>query len=104
MARAAVADPPPLYASPSLCEVQRAGYPLELSPLARFAYMCEYTGYYVGGGGKSNANVRAIDQGTWGWDYIGHCRRPLVRLDFRHPAPYQGGEGQYEPDGPKCRN
>jgi len=92
-----------LYAPPTIDDERRAGYPHELSRLARFENRCTYTGYYVGGGEKSNSNCRSIDDGTWGWDYFGRCYHRLVRLDFGHPSRYQGGEGQYQPDGPKCR-
>ncbi len=102
-AAAATLSEPILYAPASPCDIERAGYPQCVSPLAKCAKRCAYTGYYVGGGAPSNANFRCHEQGTWGWDYIGDRWNPLVRLGFTHPPRYQGGTGQYEPDGPKCK-
>jgi hypothetical protein len=92
-----------LYAPASCCEMQRAGFPLEQSCLAKSTNPRAYTGYYVGGSQKSNCNCRCRNEGTWGWDYVGKCKwmTPLVRLNFAHPPRFQGGPGSYAPDGPR---
>lgn len=95
-----------LYAPAGYCEMKRAGFPAEQSYLAKSEDPCAYTGYYVGGSQSSNCNRgRCCNEGTWGWDYVGKCFciSPRVRLNFHHPPHYQGGPGNYEPDGPRAR-
>ena len=38
---------------------------------------------------------------TWGWDFRGGLIPRVVKLAWTYPSRYQGGEGQYKPDGPK---
>jgi hypothetical protein len=102
MARAAEHRTETLY-SPACCEeVERAGCPRDVSRWARVQNPCFYTGYYLGGSAASDENVRQFwNQGTWGWDYSGKYIARLVRLDFRCSPQYQGGAGNYRPDGPR---
>ncbi|HEY4233459.1 MAG TPA: hypothetical protein VGM76_08525 [Lacipirellulaceae bacterium] len=101
-----------LYAPASSCEVMRSG---DLACPSRGAIPpdnCHFSGYYVGGGAgpcpclscplRSRSCERCRDQGTWGWDYVGGggCVSPFVRLGWWCPPHYQGGPGNYAPDGP----
>jgi hypothetical protein len=92
--------------APACChELARAGHPHHVAPWAIPSNTCAYSGYYVGGGAHSYSGPgRCADQGTWGWDFVGRCVVPLVRLGWSHPPREQGGTGSYEPDGPKVRN
>ena len=100
--RAAEPSTKSLYAPAGCEELQRAGCPNEQSGWARVENPCRYTGYYVGGSVSSHQNMRqCCNQGTWGWDYSGRYIMRLVRLDFCCPSPYQGGPGNYKPDGPR---
>ena len=86
-------------------EIKRAGDPHQIAPWAIPSNTCAYSGYYVGGGAHSYSGAgRCADQGTWGWDFVGRCVTPVVRLGWWHPPREQGGTGSYEPDGPKVRN
>lgn len=59
-----------------------------------------YTGYYVGGGAPTwKGCPRPARQGTWGWDYSGSILQRRVQLGWWNK--WQGGAGQYEPDGPR---
>ena len=94
-----------LYAPPSCDEWKRAGCPQHVAPWAIPSNTCAYSGYYVGGGAHSYTGPgRCEGQGTWGWDFVGRCGAPLVRLGWWHPPREQGGTGSYEPDGPHLRN
>ena len=94
-----------LYAPACCHELERAGYAHHVSPWAIPSNTSAYSGYYVGGGSHSYTGpARCADQGTWGWDFVGRCVVPLVRLGWSHPPREQGGTGSYEPDGPKVRN
>lgn len=94
----------PLYASPSKQEVKRAGKPACRFPWALPTETRNYVGYYVGGGGGKcccggECPRRPLD-GTWGRDYQGGLPR-IVQLGWTHPQRYQGGDGKYDPDGPR---
>jgi hypothetical protein len=90
---------------------EQAGYPLEVSKLARPSDTGRYYGYYVGGGcgrfglgccGRLCKGGRgpAPDEGTWGWDYGGLIVHPFIALGWG--AGYQGGYGSYNTDkGPE---
>ena len=81
----------------------RAGNPLEVSRLAKYAYGPKYKAYYVGGSQtplrytlRVDQHPRMIDEGTWGTDYAPPWSR--VYLSWTHGQVYQDGGGQYEPD------
>jgi hypothetical protein len=64
--------------------------------------MCDYVGYYVGGGApRWCGRGRCASEGTWGWDYHGRHFPRRVRLAWFCWPRRQGGEGQYQPDGPR---
>jgi hypothetical protein len=88
------------YRSDAHC---RAGWPECLLARAIPSDTGRYCGYYVGGGAVTHAEGRYLDEGTWGWDYLGLCFRKRVALDWWHGR-YQGGAGQYRTDGPKIRH
>ena len=92
-----------LYAPATTGQLKRAGHPHLLSTIAKPGDTHHHHGYYVGGGSASHAKSRArcLDEGTWGWDYIGHWLPRRVGLDWWAKPKYQGGSGSYEPDGPK---
>src|SRR5882724_6848273 len=82
---------------------ERAGYPDQLSNLARESNNHRYYGYYVGGGvaGK-HGSALGPDQGTWGWDYGGLFSWLPERIELLwNPTRYQSGEGRYKIDGPR---
>jgi hypothetical protein len=83
---------------------QRAGYPPEVSCLARPTQTPAYCGYYVGGGAPGPRGAPPTPaQGTWGRDYAGwHCLSPRVVLGWADLR--QGGTGQYHTDGPHVPN
>ena len=96
----------PLYASPSASEVERAGKSHCLFRWAVPTHTPNYVGYYVGGGGAGccpcrGAAPRCPLDGTWGRDYRG-CLPRIVALGWTRPGRYQGGDGKYDPDGPRC--
>jgi hypothetical protein len=75
----------------------RAGKPYCISRLAHPSNgPCDF-GYYVGGGAPICGDERCPLEGTWGWDYALCFSR--VRLTWYHGRHYQGGEGQYQPNG-----
>ena len=78
-----------------------AGNPRSLSCLARPSNGRYDDGYYVGGGCPCNckADLRYCNEGTWGWDYVGHCFFPIVDLGYWHGRRDQSGN--YKTDGPK---
>jgi hypothetical protein len=85
------------YRSDAHC---RAGWPECLRKRAIPSNSGRYCGYSVGGGAVCFGEGRYLDEGTWGWDYMGLCFRKRVALDWWHGR-YQGGAGQYQTDGPK---
>jgi hypothetical protein len=94
--------PANLYQPASCQENARAGWPWCFSIWARPQDPCEYTGYYIGGGAPGpRSRGRCPAEGTWGWDYEGRKFSRLVRLGWTHPPRRQGGEGSYQPDGPR---
>lgn len=101
-ARADNCPPPGLYDPASCAEVQRSGYPWQCWRWARPQVACDYVGYYVGGGSPHRVgHFHHGSEGTWGWDYHGRWFPRRIRLDwFLCPRP-QGGEGQYQADGPR---
>ena len=91
-----------LYAPASCAEVERAGYPWCQGRWAQWQNPCDYIGYYVGGGAPGpRSREHCPDEGTWGWDYQGTKLHRLVRLGWTNPPRRQGGEGSYDPDGPR---
>ncbi len=88
------------YRSDAHC---RAGWPECIRKRAIPSDTGRYGGYYVGGGAAYFGQGRYLDEGTWGWDYLGLCFRKRVALDWWHGR-YQGGMGQYQTDGPKIRH
>ena len=99
----ACAEAPSLYAPPSCQEIKRAGHPRQIARWARPQNVCAYSGYFVGGGSDSyHSLARCPDQGTWGWDFVGRCCAPTVKLGWTNPPRVQAGTGSYEPDGPHC--
>jgi hypothetical protein len=89
----------------------RAGYPNEISCLAKPANRPEYCGYSVGGGCQpgpwyGRAGLPATNQGTFGWDY---CHGPCwlnhrVMLGWCYGCRPKGGTGAYKTDGPHVPN
>lgn len=91
-----------LYAPASCSEVERAGYPWCQGRFAQWQNPCDYIGYYVGGGAPGpRSRERCPAEGTWGWDYQGIKINRLVRLEWTSLPRRQGGEGNYQPDGPR---
>lgn len=88
------------YRSDAHC---RAGWPECIRERAIPCDTGRYCGYYVGGGSVLHTEGRYLDEGTWGWDYMGLCFRKRVALDWWHGR-YQGGGGQYQTDGPKLQH
>jgi hypothetical protein len=88
------------YRSDAHC---RTGWPECLRTRALPTDTGRYCGYSVGGGAVCLGEGRYLDEGTWGWDYMGLCFRKRVSLDWWHGR-YQGGAGQYKTDGPKIRH
>jgi hypothetical protein len=81
---------------------ERAGNPHSISCLARPSNGPYDDGYYVGGGCpyEHHAEVRYCNEGTWGWDYMGHgIFSPIVDLGYWHGRRNQSGT--YQTDGPK---
>ena len=97
-------DCPPenLYQEASCEELQRSGWPWSAWRWAQPQAACDYTGYYVGGGAsRYQGRERCPAEGTWGWDYRGKWFARRVRLAWFCKPRRQGGEGQYQPDGPR---
>ncbi len=91
-----------LYQPASCEEVARSGWPWCHWKWAQVQNPCDYTGYYVGGGAPGpRSREHCRDEGTWGWDYQGQKFNRLVRLGWTNPPRRQGGEGKYQPDGPR---
>jgi len=86
----------------SVDDHQRAGYPQNISWLARLSDTGRYVGYYVGGGSvrPRRAEPPTAEEGTWGWDYQGGCFPRRVNLGWWHGRRYQGGVGAYKTEGP----
>jgi hypothetical protein len=80
---------------------ERAGNPHSISCLARPSNGPCDSGYYVGGGcaHPCKADMRCCNEGVWGWDYVGHCRLPIVDLGYWHGRRDQ--TGNYKTEGPK---
>ena len=81
---------------------ERAGNPHSISCLARPSNGPDDDGYYVGGGCPyaHHADARYCNEGTWGWDYMGHgLLSPIVNLGYWHGRRNQSGS--YQTDGPK---
>lgn len=93
------AAPAVSVAAPSECDIQRAGNPECISSHARPSNGPGDVGYYVGGGAPFHGQPRMADEGTWGWDYAGLFFFHRIDLAWWHGARYQGGPGQYQPDG-----
>lgn len=94
--------PPSLYAPASCEELQRSGYPDECFRWAKPQRPCDYIGYYVGGGAPRRVgHYRCASDGTWGWDYFGRWVPRRVRLEWFCFPRRQGGQGSYQPDGPR---
>ncbi len=71
-----------------------------VAPHARRPYNQGWCGYYVGGGASWGGETRHVDEGTWGWDYLGSPFRRRVALHWWHGRKPQGGSGAYKTDGP----
>lgn len=78
---------------------ERAGWPLCPAPWAEPSVTPSYNGYYVGGGVPYHGHSRTIDEGTWGWDYVGGHIPRRVWLGWSHGRREQGGTGSYRTDG-----
>lgn len=86
------------------CDHCRAGWPTCIRKHAIPSNTRHYCGYYVGGGAAWHGEGRFIDEGTFGWDYMGIIVRKRVALDWYHGRRYQGGDGAYETEGPKLKH
>lgn len=60
-----------------------------------------YGGYWVGGGAPCKGDDPFVEEGTFGWDYLGLVFTKRVALGWFHGRRYQGGTGAYKTDGPK---
>lgn len=102
LARAAEPSSISLYQAATCQEHERAGWPRCYWVWARTQDPCDYTGYTVGGGAPGpRSREHCPDEGTWGWDYQGHKFKRWIRLGWTYPPRRQGGEGSYQPDGPR---
>lgn len=87
-----------------------AGNPTHVRPRAAPSNSCRYIGYAVGGGAVGRGDVwhdedpssqqRRLDDGTFGWDYLGYLGRKRIALSWSHRR-LQSGVGAYATDGPK---
>jgi hypothetical protein len=91
------------YLPATEAQLHYAGRPEMLSKLAHPSDTPHYYGYYVGGGSPKYrcARWRTVEEGTWGWDYVGRIVPRRVCLLWWCPPKYQGGAGAYKTDGPK---
>ncbi|HEV3165654.1 MAG TPA: hypothetical protein VGZ22_16625 [Isosphaeraceae bacterium] len=89
------------YANDTL---RRAGNPQCLSHHAAPSTTPNYSGYYVGGGSAHGGGPRCVEEGTWGWDYVGGHLPRHVYLRWTHGRRDQGGTGSYKVDGPEVPN
>jgi hypothetical protein len=78
---------------------ERAGVPRFIGACAHPPNTPDYVAYYVGGGTGHMGCDRRVEEGTWGRDYGGIWLPRHVRLQWSHGRLYQGGTGQYDPDG-----
>jgi len=82
--------------------LDRAGHPEEVACSAHAPDDCSYIGYPVGGGAPFHkGDYPCPTDGTWGWDYQGHCFARHEFLYWWHGRRYQGGTGSYTIDGPE---
>ena len=75
----------------------RAGWPQWIACWAKPGESPAFIGYYVGGGSACRGECRDHAEGTWGWDYQGHCLPRRVALLWTHGRRYQeasNGPGQ----------
>lgn len=64
-----------------------------------------YQGGWVGGGGNlGHGEPRALNEGAWGWDYLGCLGIRQIWLGWNHGKRYQGGQGAYRVDGHPVKN
>jgi hypothetical protein len=85
-------------------QLQRAGNPQCISPLAKPTESPREFGYYVGGGARErsrHADHRLPSEGVWGTDYLGILIPKHVNLGWWHGRRAQGGSGSYGTDGPR---
>jgi hypothetical protein len=79
--------------------MERAGFPLTVSPHAQPTVTPAYTGYFIGGGTAHGGEPRRVEEGTWGLDYGGYHLPRLTRLGWSHGRRFQGGGGTYTTEG-----
>jgi hypothetical protein len=79
----------------------QAGCPSQVACYAHPADNGRYVGYEVGGGAAVHRDGPCREDGTWGWDYLGHCLPSRILLDWFHGTHDQGGPGAYKTDGPR---
>jgi hypothetical protein len=85
--------------------MRRAGYPDEVSCLARPGNTPAFCGYYVGGACVCLGGPPGPCQGTFGWDYCCTCGfHHHVMLGWCTKCRYKGGSGAYKTDGPPVPN
>ena len=92
----------PKSTQPTPHTVEQAGFPQEVSCIAKKSYGPHYSGGYVGGGTSFGGTGRCGHQGTFGWDYTPFS--PLtsrIFLNWSSGRRVQGGFGAYKTDGPK---
>jgi hypothetical protein len=77
----------------------RTGNAQSVAPYAKPSDTGRYVGYYVGGGAAWRGDPRALNEGTWGWDYQGFGLPRQIALQWTHGRRYQGGTGAYKTDG-----
>lgn len=84
----------------------RAGGSDRIAPWARPARSDRYAGDYVGGSLQFKGEGRdSLQDGTWGWDYVGRWFRPRrVFLGWAHDRERQPLPGPYRTDGRPFRD
>ncbi len=79
--------------------LETTGNPDCVSRFAKPSVTQNYDGYYVGGGCARKGGPPGPADGTYGWDYVSICGRP-IRVVLNWCNRYQGGYGRYKIDGP----
>jgi hypothetical protein len=80
---------------------ERAGYPLELSPLAKPGITPNYGVGTVGGSKLFKGTGPTKDEGIFGWDYVGFGRRPgRLFLNWARGSKVYPAHNGYKTDGP----
>jgi hypothetical protein len=93
------------YCGRENCQVThwyRAGKPTCVHRFAIPSDTGKYSGGIVGGGALVHGDEPYVEEGTWGWDYLGFVPVKRVWLGWSHKH-YQAGGGKYDTDHRKRR-